>query len=192
MLRITAGEHRGRRIRVPAVAATRPLVEKARQALMDHLRGQIPGAIVWDVFAGSGILGLEVLSRGAGRVVAVERHPRAAAQLLANAESLGCADRLEIRRLDARAFLDAEPPPPAPDLIFFDPPYAAFRGPGRAALWELFCELTARLRPAGCAAVHTPRDILTAAEAGRLPGLARRDYGSTSLYWWHRPLAGDS
>ena len=78
MLRITAGEHRGRKLPVPEVRATRPLVERARQAMMDHLRHLLPGARVWDVYAGSGILGFEALSRGAGEVVAVERHPKAA------------------------------------------------------------------------------------------------------------------
>jgi len=185
VLRITAGEHRGRKLRVPAVRATRPLVERARQAVMDHLRDLIPGALVWDVYAGSGVLGFEALSRGAARVVAVERHPRALRQLRENATSLGYLERFDFVRVDARHFLDRNPP--APDLIFYDPPYAAFRGPGRAGVWSLFCRLAGELRPGGAAVVHTPCGILTSGERDRLPGLERRDYGSSSLYWWHAP-----
>ena len=185
MLRITAGEHRGRRVQVPAVTATRPLLEKARQALMDHLGARLVDAVVWDVFAGSGILGFEALSRGAAEVHAVERHRRAAAQLRENAAALGYSDRHQVLAMDARAFLAGDPP--APDVVFFDPPYAAFRGSGRADLWNLFCALAERLTPGGCAAVHTPRGILKSAEADRLPGLERRDYGNASLYWWHAP-----
>ncbi|RMH00847.1 MAG: 16S rRNA (guanine(966)-N(2))-methyltransferase RsmD [Planctomycetota bacterium] len=188
MLRITAGEHRGRRLPVPAVRATRPLVARARQALMDHLRPLLPGATVWDVYAGSGILGFEALSRGAAEVVAVERHPRAARQIEASAELLGYRDRVRVLRLDAREFL-ATGPSPAPDLVFFDPPYAAFRGSGRPTVWRLFLDLAGALRPGGAAVVHTPRGILAAAEQAELPGLARRDYGTTSLWWWHAPPA---
>lgn len=153
---------------------------------MDHLRDLLPDALVWDVFAGSGILGFEALSRGAGRVVAVERHPRAAAQLRANAAALGYDERVAVFQGDARAFLSEEPLQ-APDVVFFDPPYAGFRGSGRGALWDLFCELALRLRPGGCAVVHTPRGLLASSECERLPGLEEREYGTTSLYWWHRP-----
>ena len=186
MLRITGGEHRGRRVAVPPVEATRPLLERAREGLMSHLAPQIPGARVWDVFAGSGILGLEVLSRGAAEVLAVERSARAATALQEAARSLGYADRLRVLRLDAFRLpcLEEEDP----DLLFLDPPYASFReaGSARARVWDLFCRLAGRLRPGGCAVIHTPRGILREDEEACLPGLERRDYGSTSLYWWHR------
>ncbi|MFQ5750060.1 MAG: RsmD family RNA methyltransferase [Planctomycetota bacterium] len=187
MLRITAGEHRGRRLRVPEVESTRPLLERARQALMDHLRPGIPEARVWDVCAGSGILGFEALSRGAGSVVAVERHPRAVARLRESARELGYGERVEVLRLDARRFLERDPPPPAPDIVFFDPPFAAFRGAGRAQSWQTFLDLAARLRPGGCAVVHLPAGELASSEKEKLPGLEVRAYGSSRLAWWHRP-----
>lgn len=193
MLRITEGEHRGRKLKVPAVDATRPLGERARIGMFNHLRGLVGGAEVWDVYAGSGILGLEALSRGAARVVAVELNATAAAQLEINARQLGAQDRILILRVDAHRFLDRleqlDARPAAADLLFFDPPYAAFEagGAGRRAVWELFCDLAARLRPGGAAVVHTPRGILSDEECARLPGIEQRDYGSTSLYWWHKP-----
>lgn len=189
MLRITGGEHRGRKLRVPDVAATRPLVERAREGVMNHLAPLLPEAVVWDVYAGSGILGFEALSRGAARVIAIENHRRAVTQLRANAELLRLADRVDVRPIDAHRLAAADWP--APDLVFFDPPYADFQAGGarRARVWSLFCALAARLRAGGAAVVHTPKGILDEDEIARLPGLVRRDYGSTSLWWWHAPAA---
>lgn len=205
MLRITAGEHRGRKLKVPDVAATRPLVERAREGVYNHLRELVEGATVWDVYAGSGILGLEALSRGAAAVVAVERHRAAAEQLLENARLLGYEERLKVLRIDAFRLPElaaggglggaagggggAAPGAAAPDIIFFDPPYADFRGggPQRKRTWKLFTKLADFLSPEGAAIVHTPRAILESTELEMLPGIERRDYGSTSLYWWHRP-----
>lgn len=193
MLRITEGEHRGRKLKVPAVRATRPLVERARVGVFNHLRGRVAGSVVWDVYAGSGILGLEALSRGAARVVAVEGDRRAAEQLRENAALLGLEPRVRVLRMDARRF-----PPPAggdpgldepPGLVFFDPPYAEFQAGGarRERAWRHFVALAGRLAPGGAAIAHTPRAILSDEETARLPGIERRDYGSTSLYWWHKP-----
>ncbi len=187
MLRITAGEHRGRKLRVPDVKATRPLVEKARQAFFDHLGPRVVGAVVWDIYAGSGILGLEALSRGAELVLAVEGHPKAGRQLMENAELLGVGDQVTVRRMDVRRFLSTSPE--SPQVLFFDPPYKDFSGPQRAGVWNLFCQMAAELSEGGCAVVHTPRGILTDDEMARLPEIERRDYGSTSLYWWHKPRA---
>jgi len=192
MLRITGGEHRGRKLKVPDVAATRPLVERAREGLMNHLRNELPGALVWDVYAGSGILGFEALSRGAGQLVSIEMNAKAARQLRQNAELLRLEDRLETLQIDAYRLpklASTDLDRPRPDLVFFDPPYDDFRkgGSRRERVWALFCELAALLPPAGVAIVHTPRGILVEEELQRLPGIEQRDYGSTSLYWWHAP-----
>ena len=191
MLRITGGEHRGRKLRVPAVAATRPLVERAREGVMNHLRAELPDSVVWDVYAGSGILGLEALSRGAEQGVAVEKHGRAAQQLLDNSRLLRVENRLRLLRVDAHRlpamFHAGDAELPRPDLIFFDPPYADFRngGAARVKVWRLFCSLAALLTPGGAAVVHTPKGILGEDEQAALPGIEQRDYGSASLYWWH-------
>ncbi len=189
MLRITAGEHRGRRLKVPDVTATRPLVERAREGVMNHLRDLVPDAVVLDVYAGSGILGFEALSRGAAHMYAVEKHPQAVNQLKKNAELLRVDDRLTVLRMDAFRVPDHEIP--APDLVFFDPPYADFQrgGKKRERVWQLFCDIAVLMNPAGCAVVHTPKGILREDECEMLPGIERRDYGSTSLYWWHKPGA---
>ncbi|HJM39454.1 MAG TPA: RsmD family RNA methyltransferase [Planctomycetota bacterium] len=190
MLRITAGEHRGRKLPVPDVKATRPLVERARMAVLDHMRPILEDARVWDVYAGSGILGFETLSRGASEVVAIEGHARAIRQLQETAELLGYAGRVQILRIDAHRFLGSAESELAPDVVFFDPPYKDFQGAKRSGVWELFCEMSRRLNPGGCSVVHTPRGILNPTEMGELPGLVQRDYGTTSLYWWHAPTDG--
>lgn len=159
---------------------------------MNHLRAELPGAVVWDVYAGSGILGLEALSRGAAQVVAIERHGRAAQQLMENAKLLRVDQQLHLLKADAHRvpemFLGQRAGLPRPDLIFFDPPYDDFRkgGPGRVKVWQLFCALAGLLADDGVAVVHTPKGILDEGERAALPGIVQRDYGSTSLYWWHR------
>lgn len=188
MLRITAGVHRGRRLKVPKVAATRPLVERAREGLFNHLRDGVADAVVWDVYAGSGILGLEALSRGAAQVLAVELHRRAAAQLMENAELLGFQEQLQCLRIDAHRLPSMADRFTPPDLLFFDPPYRDFEqgGASRDKAWSLFLDLSRCLAPGGCSVVHTPKGILEESECHDLPGLERRDYSNTSLYWWHR------
>jgi len=186
MLRVTGGEMCGRRLKVPDVGATRPLVERAREGLMSHLQENLAEATVWDVYAGSGILGFEALSRGAAQVVAVELNAKAARQMAQNAQLLGVEPRWKLLRLNAYRLPEIDGLA-APDLVFFDPPYADFvrGGANRIKVWQLFCDLAALLQPEGAAVVHTPKGILTEDERAKLPGIAQRDYGSTSLYWWH-------
>src|SRR5260221_1874531 len=88
-LRIVAGRLRGRRLSVPSDAALRPTAERVREALFNILGQDLSGFDVLDLFAGSGALGFEALSRGAHRVVFVESNPRTAAALRRSAEDLG-------------------------------------------------------------------------------------------------------
>jgi 16S rRNA (guanine966-N2)-methyltransferase len=92
MTRIIAGVARGRRLSVPAGAGTRPTSDRAREGLfatVTALRGTLAGARVLDLYAGSGAIGLEALSRGAARAVFVESDPRAAQVIRANMRALG-------------------------------------------------------------------------------------------------------
>jgi 16S rRNA (guanine966-N2)-methyltransferase len=127
MTRIVAGEAGGRRLSVPAGRATRPTPGRAREGLfatVDALRGTLWRPRVLDLYAGSGAVGLEALSRGAADVLLVESDPRAARAIRGNIETLGLpgarllADRVE--RVLARG-PGAHPPR---DLVFADPPYA--------------------------------------------------------------------
>jgi 16S rRNA (guanine966-N2)-methyltransferase len=117
-VRIVAGEFRGRRLLAPRGVRTRPTADRVREALFSML-GDVSGARVLDLYAGSGALGIEALSRGAGSAVFVERDPRAVAAIERNLESLGLEQ--EVLRQDAVRFLARAEG--TFDLVFCDPPY---------------------------------------------------------------------
>jgi 16S rRNA (guanine966-N2)-methyltransferase len=122
--RIIAGAARGRRLRVPA-GGTRPTSDRAREALFSALesaRGGLGGAVVLDLYAGSGAVGLEALSRGAAHATLVERDPRAASVLRANAATVGLPGAEVVAdSVERRVGQDATR---AYDVVFADPPYA--------------------------------------------------------------------
>lgn len=136
-MRITGGSHRGRPLAVPAGRTTRPTSDKARQALFNILAHGVEdfsmdGARVADLFAGSGALGLEALSRGAGRCVFVESDRAARDALGRNVDGLGLADRAVVLGRDVRRLPKADQPV---DLVFMDPPYGkGLVGPALQAL----------------------------------------------------------
>jgi 16S rRNA (guanine966-N2)-methyltransferase len=125
-LRIVAGEFRGRRIEAPAGRSTRPTREAVREAWFNVLGDRVIGARVLDLFAGSGALGFEALSRGAAHVHFVESDRVVLAVLRRNIEALGVRSRTEVTRADALRLV-AVPERVAAgswDLVLADPPYA--------------------------------------------------------------------
>ena len=119
-MRVIAGELGGRRLATPRGAATRPTSERVREALFSML-GAMDGLRVLDLFAGSGALGIEALSRGAAHATFVERSAPALAALRANLAALGVLERSRVRAGDALAALRRGE---TYDLVFLDPPYA--------------------------------------------------------------------
>jgi 16S rRNA (guanine966-N2)-methyltransferase len=117
-VRVVAGEFKGRRLAAPRGARTRPTADRVREALFSML-GDVSGARVLDLYAGSGALGIEALSRGAESAVFVERDTRAAAVIERNLASLGLEE--QIVRQDAPRFLARVEG--MFDLVFCDPPY---------------------------------------------------------------------
>jgi 16S rRNA (guanine966-N2)-methyltransferase len=141
-MRIVAGKHRGRRIAAPEGHDVRPTSDRARESLFNILQhgsftsdGTSPliDAQVLDVFAGSGALGLEALSRGAAHLTCIENSATARAALRANAKALGETARVTVVQADA-----TKPPAaagPACSLVLMDPPYrSALAAPALAAL----------------------------------------------------------
>jgi 16S rRNA (guanine966-N2)-methyltransferase len=124
LLRIIAGEFKGRRLKTPAGRQTRPTSERVREAWFSILQQSIPGARVLDLFAGSGALGFEALSRGAASVDFVETQRASLATLEANARSLEVENRVTLHRMDALRFAERLQPR-AYDVAFADPPYAS-------------------------------------------------------------------
>jgi 16S rRNA (guanine966-N2)-methyltransferase len=129
-MRVVGGSARGRRLVAPAGTHTRPTTDRVREAVMNALwsRGALEGARVLDLFAGSGALGIEALSRGASHALFVDEDPRARRAVIQNLETCGLADRAEVVSDRAERFLSrwAEDPEGRSrfDLAFCDPPYA--------------------------------------------------------------------
>ncbi|MDQ3677693.1 MAG: 16S rRNA (guanine(966)-N(2))-methyltransferase RsmD [Actinomycetota bacterium] len=129
-MRIVAGRYGGRRLVAPPGSATRPTSDRVREALFSVLGAAVQDARVLDLFAGSGALGLESLSRGAASAVFIDRSPRAIAAVAANLEALGL--EADLRRMEARdALRSASARGEAYDLVFLDPPYRHAAGLGR-------------------------------------------------------------
>jgi 16S rRNA (guanine966-N2)-methyltransferase len=123
-MRVIAGQYKGRVLRTVRDLSVRPATDRVKQTMFDILvnRMEFDGARVLDLFAGSGSLGIEALSRGASHVVFVEQNDRAASFIEQNLTLLGCISRAEIHSVDATTFRAHTDAPF--DLIFADPPYA--------------------------------------------------------------------
>jgi 16S rRNA (guanine966-N2)-methyltransferase len=124
VLRIIAGRHRGRRLRFPADADIRPTPDRVRETLFNWLQPRIEQARVLDLFAGSGALGLESLSRGAAHVTFVEKDRRAATAIEAVTREWG-EENSRIVCTGALEWLAAPSNEPPFDIVFLDPPYAS-------------------------------------------------------------------
>lgn len=121
-LRLTGGEWRGRRLPFVPAEGLRPTLSQGRERLFNWLQYDISGRRVLDAFAGSGILGLEALSRGAGEAVFVERNRNSAAQIRRHLGVLAAQDRATVHTVEALDWMTRQSEPF--DLVFLDPPFA--------------------------------------------------------------------
>ena len=122
-VRIVGGRWRGSKLPVPDVAGLRPSSDRVRETLFNWLQSAVPGARVLDLFAGTGALGLESLSRGAALATLVERDRNACAGLRASIDRLGAGEVAHLVQADALAWLAGTTAGPF-DIIFVDPPFA--------------------------------------------------------------------
>ncbi len=174
-MRVIAGRFGGRRLSAPRGARTRPTSDRVREALFSVL-GDLEGARVLDLFAGSGALGIEALSRGAAQATFVDSAPVALRALRDNLTALEIgAEAAEVRRADARGFLrSARNTGREYDLVFLDPPYRR----AAALATELDRDLPAVLSPGARVAVETGRQAPLGLS---LPLLDERRYGDTLI-----------
>ena len=172
-MRIIAGSHRGRRIAAPKGAHTRPTGDRVREALFD-LVGPVDGASVLDLYAGSGALGLEALSRGAARCVFAETDPVACRVIRRNLEQLGLVGG-RVVQCDAIALLRGEASAGVRhELVLADPPYERWADVEP----DLAAHVPAVVAPSGLVVVET-----SARSEPRLPLdlVTSRRYGSARL-----------
>ncbi len=176
-MRVIAGRYGGRRLAAPKGRTTRPTSERVREALFAML-GDVEGARVLDLYAGTGALGIEAASRGAKRVVFVERDRGAIEALRKNLSTLGLSDeQAQIRREDAEdALKRARERKETYDLILIDPPYgwAPELGP------RLSAALEGQLAPNGRVVVESDRRMPLALQLG-MACEKERTYGDTTI-----------
>jgi 16S rRNA (guanine966-N2)-methyltransferase len=126
-MRVVAGSLGGRRLRAVPGNATRPTSDRVREALFSIIGDRVVDARVLDLFAGTGALAIEALSRGAASAVLVEQAPQAIGVIRANLEALGLERLAAVRRTKVEAYLRGQRDGPF-DLVFLDPPYAIGAG----------------------------------------------------------------
>lgn len=182
MTRIIAGQFAGRRLTVPAAGA-RPTTDRVREALfsaLQHRLGDWSGCRVLDLFAGSGGLGLEALSRGAAWATFVERDRAVLAVLRANIAALDAADRATVVAADALRWLPA-PGGPGYDLLLADPPYQVPAGSVAGALGRL--EAAGALSTDCLVVVERPSRDSVPPWPSHWAAQDRRRYGETALWF---------
>ncbi|HXE45297.1 MAG TPA: 16S rRNA (guanine(966)-N(2))-methyltransferase RsmD [Conexibacter sp.] len=176
-MRIVAGRYGGRRLTAPPGSATRPTSDRVREALFQRL-GALDEARVLDLFAGSGALGLEALSRGASHATLVDSAPAAIKVMKANVGALALSPHeVEVRKQDARAFLrGARAAGREYDLVLLDPPYRLAAELGR----ELSPLIAAVLAPGGRVVSESDRRAPLDLDSD-LPLTDERRYGDTLI-----------
>ena len=171
-MRVIAGSLGGRLLGAPRGQATRPTSDRVREAVFSIL-GDIAGSAVLDLYAGSGALAIEALSRGAAQATLVDSAPAAIATIRRNLENLGL--EAQVRREDARAFLrTASRGAPQYDLVFLDPPYRHSSELGT----ELSTALAPTLTPGARVVAESDRRAPLRLD---LPLLDERRYGDTLI-----------
>ena len=164
--------------------ATRPMLDRVREAMFSTLQTRFPDAIVLDLFAGSGSLGLEALSRGAQRVRFVERGAPALEALKKNVAALRVGHRVEIIVADA---LKAPSWGAPADVVFLDPPYAMIDEKRSRVLGVLAEIVGSHLKNDGIVVFHTPHGALTVDEVTTAGQARVRSYGTNDLWYVERP-----
>jgi 16S rRNA (guanine966-N2)-methyltransferase len=189
MTRIIAGAAGGRRLAVPAGQGTRPTSDRAREGLfatITAIRGTLHGAMVLDLYAGSGAVGLEALSRGAADVLLIEADGRAVRVIRANMAAVGLAGARVLASRVERALAGGPGNGPPRDVVFADPPYAAADAEVTAMLAALLAG--GWLAPGAVVAVErATRSGPPPWPAGYAADRARR-YGEATL--WYGRAAG--
>lgn len=176
-MRVIAGQLRGRRIDAPRGALVRPTYDRVRESVFDILGPRVEGARVLDLFAGSGALGIECLSRGAKSVTFVERDRGVLGVLTANIDTLGVSRSATVLHADAVRLLAGAIPGGPFDLVFVDPPYAS----GLAGVALALLASRADLAPGALVVAEHARGDAPGEDGPSLTRVRSERYGSTEV-----------
>jgi 16S rRNA (guanine966-N2)-methyltransferase len=182
-MRITSGEFGGRTLFVPKSDAIRPTQDRVREALFSILQCEIPGAAFLDLFAGTGSVGLEAVSRGAASATFVEENGRHLDVLRRNIDAMAKAARTDIVRADAYRYI-ASYSGPGFDIAFADPPYALGEEKGYASVLATLRERG--VVKAGGLFIAEMTAVQRADETPSWELLRDRTYGKTRICIWRR------
>jgi 16S rRNA (guanine(966)-N(2))-methyltransferase RsmD len=181
-IRIVAGSLRGRKLTCTVNPNLRPTPQMVREALFSILGNAVPDRPFFDVFAGTGVVGLEALSRGAKSVVFVERDFRLVAELEQHIDAFRVGEGVRIARSDAYLWAMRWRPPAEPVTVFFSPPFADYeRRTGDLA--QLVTTVREKVHPGSVVVLQAE----TTAPLDEVPGRAEADerrYGRNSLLIW--------
>jgi 16S rRNA (guanine(966)-N(2))-methyltransferase RsmD len=187
-LRIVAGSLRGRKVTSVIHAGVRPTPDMVREALFSILGNAVPGRPFFDVFAGTGVIGLEALSRGASAVVFLERDFRVAREIERHLQAFGQADRGEVQRVDVYRWAEHWQAPREPVNVFLSPPFPDFERRLDDFL-HLVATLMRKVEPGSVLAVQSERHA-PLAELPAIEAWDRRHYGRNELLIWVKEPAG--
>ena len=186
-LRIAGGHLRGRKIDVPAGSIVRPMRTRVRESLFSIIQEYLIGARVLDVFAGSGALGIEAVSRGARQSVHVEKDRSVLSLLRKNLDTLGIPAQCKILERDAYRLPEGDAVGGEFDVILIDPPFPDFKKPGTIP-WKLAIGLAQGdwLATDGILAIEHPSREDAATPPPGVTAEEGRRYGDTRLTIWRK------
>ena len=181
-VRIVSGSLRGRKLSWNVNPNLRPTPQMVREALFSILGNAVPGRPFFDVFAGTGVVGLEAISRGASRATFVERDFRVAAEIEQHLKEFGVVDRGTIARADVYRWAERWEGPAEPVNVFFSPPFADFtRRP--AEFLALVRQVQAKVADGSVVVVQSERGAIED-EVTIFAGWDIRRYGRNELVIW--------
>ncbi|QDU63922.1 Ribosomal RNA small subunit methyltransferase D [Planctomycetes bacterium Pan216] len=189
-LRITGGTRRGRKLYSPPSNTIRPASDFVRQAVFNMLGDWVNGCTFYDIFAGTGIVGMEALSRGAQRAIYIENDHRQISLIRRNLSRAGFGSEAQVRAVDALVWGKHFAADLEPMIVFIGPPYPLFARdlPG---LWELVGNVQANLKPEDVLVLQFPRTIAPEDLPRAEDWYRVRKYGKTRIGIWVTGATGE-
>jgi 16S rRNA (guanine966-N2)-methyltransferase len=186
-IRIIGGDLRGRKLEVKLDPGLRPMSDRARESLFNILMHDIPNRPFFDIFAGSGAVGIEAISRGASQATFVEKDGLAVQSILLHAKTFGINDQVRVLQADAYRWIEKGAIPAEPANYFLGPPYMDLQNHAEAIAWVV-TTLKNRVAPESKIVLQTDEDYdpkqLSDADQWDI-----RRYGRNQLTIWTQPAA---